>query len=63
MSSVAATPITPPDEHLVAAREALEPFYEKLQLQMESTVLTAAVEVGSDSVTPCPFLDGPCSSS
>jgi hypothetical protein len=30
-------------EHLVTAREALEPLYVKLELKVESTVLTTAV--------------------
>ncbi|PDT00538.1 hypothetical protein [Rhizobium chutanense] len=46
MPRVAATPITPPDQHLVTAREAIEPLYEKLELQMESLVLAAALEAG-----------------
>ncbi|MDE1997200.1 MAG: hypothetical protein KGI75_32170 [Rhizobiaceae bacterium] len=46
MSTVSATPITSPDEHVVTAREAIEPLYEKLELQMESKVLAAAVEAG-----------------
>ncbi|MBB4294071.1 hypothetical protein GGE16_006168 [Rhizobium leguminosarum] len=46
MPRVAATPITPPDQHLVTAREAIEPLYEKLELQTESLVLAAALEAG-----------------
>ena len=41
MPTVAATPITPPDQHVVTAREAIEPLYEKLELQTESLVLAA----------------------
>ena len=46
MPTVATSSITPPDEHLVTAREAIEPLYEKLELQTDSRVLAAAVEAG-----------------
>lgn len=46
MPTVAATSITPPDQHVVTAREALEPLYEKLELQTESRLLSAALEAG-----------------
>lgn len=46
MPNAAASPITPPDEHLVTAREALEPLYEKLELQTDTALLAAAVEAG-----------------
>jgi regulatory protein YycI of two-component signal transduction system YycFG len=46
MNRAAATMITPPDDHLVTAREALEPLYEKLELQTDSTLLAAAVDAG-----------------
>lgn len=53
MPTVAATPITPSDAHVVTAREAIEPLYEKLELQTESLVLAAALEAGwsSDEAT------------
>lgn len=46
MPMVAATRMTPPDAHVVTAREAIEPLYEKLELQTESLVLAAALEAG-----------------
>ncbi|EJT06274.1 hypothetical protein [Rhizobium sp. CCGE 510] len=46
MPTVAATSITPPDQHLVTALEAIEPLYEKLELQTETLVLAAALEAG-----------------
>ena len=46
MPTVAATPVIPPDQHVVTAREALEPLYEKLELQTESLLLSAALEAG-----------------
>ena len=46
MPTFAATQVTPPDEHVVTAREALEPLYEKLEMQAESALLAAAVEAG-----------------
>ncbi|MFH7495166.1 hypothetical protein RA267_28315, partial [Pseudomonas syringae pv. tagetis] len=41
------------DQHVVTAREAIEPLYEKLELQTESLVLSAALEAGwsSDEAT------------
>lgn len=38
--------ITPPTEHVVTAREAIEPLYDKLELKTECAVLAAAVEAG-----------------
>ncbi|GGD71465.1 hypothetical protein CO662_23775 [Rhizobium anhuiense] len=46
MPTVSPTPITPPDEHLVTAREALEPLYERLELHTEVTLLSAAMGAG-----------------
>ncbi|MGR9180567.1 hypothetical protein ACU8V1_33400 (plasmid) [Rhizobium leguminosarum] len=46
MPTVSPTPITPPDEHVVTAREALEPLYERLELHTESTLLSAAMAAG-----------------
>ncbi|NLS00865.1 hypothetical protein HGP17_28885 [Rhizobium sp. P38BS-XIX] len=46
MPTAAASSITPPDEHVVTAREALEPLYEKLELQTDAALLAAAVEAG-----------------
>ena len=40
------TLITPPGGHIVTAREALEPLYERLELKTDKTVLAAAVEAG-----------------
>jgi len=53
MPMVAATRLTPPDEHVLTAREAIEPLYEKLELQTEALVLAAALEAGwsSDEAT------------
>ena len=49
MASAAENPVTPPDEHLVTAREAIEPLYDKLELQTDQTVLDAAVRAGWSS--------------
>ncbi|CCM78240.1 hypothetical protein [Rhizobium mesoamericanum] len=46
MPTVSPTPITPPDEHVVTAQEALESLYERLELHTETTVLSAAMEAG-----------------
>lgn len=46
MSDVSTTPVTPAHENVVTAREALEPLYEKLELETDRMVLTAAVEAG-----------------
>ena len=46
MSSAAASYVTPPDEHLVTAREALEPLYEHLELQTDTMLMGAAVRAG-----------------
>lgn len=46
MSVVAEMSITPPDDHVVTAREALEPLYERLELETDRAVLAAAVEAG-----------------
>ena len=45
MPAASAMPITPPDDHLLTAREAIEPLYERLELDTDRTVL-AAVEAG-----------------
>ena len=56
MPTVSPTPITPPDEHLVTAREALEPLYERLELHTEVTLLSAAMGAGwpVDEATKAP---------
>lgn len=41
--------VTPPHEHLVTAKEALEALYEKLELDTDITVISAAVEAGWSS--------------
>ncbi|TAU30551.1 hypothetical protein ELI20_05530 [Rhizobium ruizarguesonis] len=46
MPTVSPTPITPPDERVVTAREALEPLYERLELHTDATLLSAAMEAG-----------------
>ncbi|MBX4938694.1 hypothetical protein [Rhizobium binae] len=46
MPTVSPTAITPPDGHVVTAREALEPLYERLELRTDSTLLSAAMEAG-----------------
>ncbi|MBY5413312.1 hypothetical protein HFO98_33820 [Rhizobium leguminosarum] len=46
MPAVSSTPIMPPDEHVVTAREALEPLYERLELHTDATLLSAAIEAG-----------------
>jgi len=46
MPTDAASSITPPDDHLVTAREALEPLYEELELQTDKRVMAAAVQAG-----------------
>jgi hypothetical protein len=46
MTSGFAIPITPYDGHVVTVREAIEPLYERLELQTESMVLAAAIRAG-----------------
>ncbi|MGO6819186.1 hypothetical protein [Rhizobium leguminosarum] len=46
MPTVSPTPITPRDERVVTAHEALEPLYERLALHTESTLLSAAMAAG-----------------
>ena len=46
MSSVSALIITPPDEHLLTAREAIEPLYDKLEMRTDKVVMAAAIEAG-----------------
>ncbi|MBY3252698.1 hypothetical protein HFO02_33710 [Rhizobium laguerreae] len=46
MPAVSPTPIMPPDEHVVTAREALEPLYERLALHTDATLLSAAIKAG-----------------
>lgn len=46
MPRVAAASITPPDEHVVTAREALEPLYEKLEMHTDTALLAAAMDAG-----------------
>lgn len=38
--------IAPPDDHLVTAYEALEPLYERLELENDRALLAAAVDAG-----------------
>lgn len=46
MATASRTPIIPRDKHVVTAREALEPLYERLELQTDRTLLSAAVAAG-----------------
>jgi regulatory protein YycI of two-component signal transduction system YycFG len=46
MPPMSATPITPADDHVVTAREAIEPLYEQLEMETDSKVIAAAVEAG-----------------
>lgn len=43
------TTVTPPHEHVVTAKEALEALYEKLELDTDIAVISAAVEAGWSS--------------
>jgi hypothetical protein len=38
--------ITPPDQHIVTAQEALEPLYERLEQETEAKLIEAALEAG-----------------
>jgi hypothetical protein len=38
--------ITSPHEHLVTAREALEPLYQRFEVQTDRTLLAAAIDAG-----------------
>jgi hypothetical protein len=46
MPAASAIPITPPDDHVVTAREALEPLYDRLEMDTDRTVIAAAIEAG-----------------
>lgn len=45
-SAAASLPVTPPHQHVVTAREALEPLYLRLELEAEARLIKAAVEAG-----------------
>ena len=49
MANEAENAITPPDDHVVTAREAIEALYNRLELQTDKTVLAAAVKAGWSS--------------
>jgi regulatory protein YycI of two-component signal transduction system YycFG len=49
MRPMSATPITPAIDHVVTAREAIEPLYEQLEMQTDTKVIAAAVEAGWSS--------------
>ncbi|MBW9063558.1 hypothetical protein JNB71_09530 [Rhizobium herbae] len=38
--------VVPPDEHLLTVQEALEPLYQKLEQEVESKLVEAAVDAG-----------------
>ena len=38
--------VTPRDEHILTAREALEPLYETLERRTDETLMEAAVDAG-----------------
>ncbi|SFB59693.1 hypothetical protein SAMN03159496_05585 [Rhizobium sp. NFR07] len=39
-------PITPPDEHVLTAKEAIEPLYDRLETATDRAVMAAAVAAG-----------------
>lgn len=49
MPRVSDIPFTPPDEHVVTAREAIEPLYDRLEIETDKAVLAAAVRAGWSS--------------
>lgn len=38
--------VTPPDEHVVTAQEALEPLFVKLEAEVDAKLLRAALRAG-----------------
>ena len=42
-------PVTPPDDHVVTAREAIEPLYDRLEIETDKAVMAAAVRAGWSS--------------
>lgn len=41
-------PLTPPDEHILTVREALEPLYLELEAEVDHRLIDAALEAGWD---------------
>ena len=39
-------PLTPPDEHILTAREALEPLFLKLEAEVDLKLIDAALDAG-----------------
>ena len=42
-------PVTPPGDHVVTAREAIEPLYDRSEIETDKAVLAAAVRAGWSS--------------
>ncbi|MBB5533740.1 hypothetical protein [Rhizobium giardinii] len=38
--------VIPPDEHILTVQEALEPLYQKLEQEVETKLVEAAVDAG-----------------
>lgn len=39
-------PVTPPEDHILTAREALEPLFFELEAEVDRKLIDAAVKVG-----------------
>ena len=42
-------PVTPPDEHILTVREALEPLFHTLEAEVDAKLIDAAVDAGWSS--------------